>query len=516
MSDHCAKAARFPHKYIAVRGDGMDQSKTSIPRLLQMPKSLADRTLPTHIYGIITNRDTARMYIDFRQIPHDIDSTLSNVLQSVVQHVNDSGTALPPTLLLSFDNTSAENKNRYMLGMCAYLVGARIFEKVKLTFQLVGHTHNEVDGLFGSIASRFKSHEVRTPDELIESVKSANRTIKHAFWVYGSWGYRAFISPHLLKVSGFKYVHCFKFKLGVDGEPRLWWKTHTGEKEWRPQNKDGLLILKEGTCQYLDLSTIELVKAKWTENTALEDICRGENSLRDRFRSYLDNQQYESWSRFEEKIKAYCEDPDLYKRELHEAEPEPIAALKQLASQMFGISHSERDVLPPPADDDSLDEQSSILRSIREKNRRNNEIVTGSSKRPSLAAGSEIPDVGSYVFINPDDETEEDWSTTPWMGKVVAVKEAERTFSFQWMESSSRGRTGTWTPLFLKPDRKGKRKTAGPWIEKDFSFETILVYNIKLTKSGKLAKSSVRRWVEAMDDIGRNIELSESSAEEDE
>jgi hypothetical protein len=52
-------------------------------------------------------------------------------------------------LRVQLDNTTKENKNNYMLGYLAMLVQTAVFTVVELHFLPVGHTHNDLDGVFG-------------------------------------------------------------------------------------------------------------------------------------------------------------------------------------------------------------------------------------------------------------------------------------------------------------------------------------------------------------------------------
>jgi hypothetical protein len=53
--------------------------------------------------------------------------------------------ALLPILCIQVDNCGRENKNKYLLGLCATLVGLGYFEEVRVGFLLVGHTHFDID-----------------------------------------------------------------------------------------------------------------------------------------------------------------------------------------------------------------------------------------------------------------------------------------------------------------------------------------------------------------------------------
>lgn len=57
----------------------------------------------------------------------------------------------PEELFLQLDNTCSDNKNRAVLGYLGYLVAAGTFKKITLSFLPVGHTHEDIDALFGVI-----------------------------------------------------------------------------------------------------------------------------------------------------------------------------------------------------------------------------------------------------------------------------------------------------------------------------------------------------------------------------
>ena len=67
-------------------------------------------------------------FYDLLQWPHDSNLTIE-VLSQVLLDFKDK---LPEVLYLQLDNTSRENKNRFVLGFCALLVQRNVFKKVTL------------------------------------------------------------------------------------------------------------------------------------------------------------------------------------------------------------------------------------------------------------------------------------------------------------------------------------------------------------------------------------------------
>ena len=146
----------------------MDQSKTNIPQVQKVSKSVQNlKQLRTHITGNIdkgmhalkvdpvsfnfksfeyvclvlkydlligalvhTRCDggkKAYAFVDLHQFAHDSNLTIT-VLLNVLQDTN----ARAQVLYLQLDNCYRENKNRYILALCALFVEARIFRKVNI------------------------------------------------------------------------------------------------------------------------------------------------------------------------------------------------------------------------------------------------------------------------------------------------------------------------------------------------------------------------------------------------
>jgi hypothetical protein len=60
-----------------------------------------------------------------------------------------------------------DNANKTVLGFCEYLVAKRLVGKLVLTRLPVGHTHEDIDAVFGNLASWFlkSAGKVLTPQE---------------------------------------------------------------------------------------------------------------------------------------------------------------------------------------------------------------------------------------------------------------------------------------------------------------------------------------------------------------
>ena len=128
---HREKARSEPHKYLAIIIDGMDQNKTNIPNLPRKPKSTQNLwRLRTHLTGGLAHTQAPRGklafgYYDLLQWAHNCNLTL-HCLLSILHDLE----CVPSILYLQLDNCFRENKNKYVLAFCAYMVEMKLFKKV--------------------------------------------------------------------------------------------------------------------------------------------------------------------------------------------------------------------------------------------------------------------------------------------------------------------------------------------------------------------------------------------------
>ena len=81
---------------------------------------------------------------------------------------------LPETLFVQVDG-GAENANKLVLAVLSYLVAKRVLglQKIVLTRLPVGHTHEDIDGIFGRISRYIYDRHVITPQAYAKAIKAA-------------------------------------------------------------------------------------------------------------------------------------------------------------------------------------------------------------------------------------------------------------------------------------------------------------------------------------------------------
>ena len=81
-----------------------------------------------------------------------------------------TGRQFPRHLVIQSDNTVAQAKNSFVTMMLAYLVSKYKFASTNLFFLMVGHTHEDVDLMFGILLSLvLRRRTFQVPDELVQT-----------------------------------------------------------------------------------------------------------------------------------------------------------------------------------------------------------------------------------------------------------------------------------------------------------------------------------------------------------
>ncbi|KAJ7381365.1 Exocyst complex component 1 [Desmophyllum pertusum] len=126
--------------------------------------------LKTHVTGVLTNyRSSAYAFIDLCEWPHDSNLTINVILQTLLLVKNSMG-HLAPVAYFQMDNCWRENKNQFVLAFMCMLVEMGVFQKIKLCYLMVGHTHEDIDQMFSCVARRLLKKDALTLEQLKEEI----------------------------------------------------------------------------------------------------------------------------------------------------------------------------------------------------------------------------------------------------------------------------------------------------------------------------------------------------------
>jgi hypothetical protein len=243
LAKHRQKARHNPSRYSAVIIDGMDQSKTILPHFRRVPKDSKIKEgnfVKVHVVGAKLVGTTCKAYafLMFDNFKSDSNCMLT-VLHKVVSNMDRP---LPKVLFLTLDNTTKENKNKFVLAYLTYLVKMRVFEKVKLNFLLVGHTHEDIDQMFSCFSRSLRRKEAHDLPMLKEVIQES-----YKIWggviiddIHETIDWKLFVEGHLLNVNDITYNQHFRVKR--QGEVTKIWCKQFCHSRWYPD--DGMNIFR--------------------------------------------------------------------------------------------------------------------------------------------------------------------------------------------------------------------------------------------------------------------------------
>jgi hypothetical protein len=235
-------ARNRPDKFMSIVVDGMDQNTTMVPKMRQSVKNIEGRYVKTHLYGVLVHGWglCCDLWIDAHH-KHDSNQVVTSIMR-VFRHVHIARGALPPILCIQADNCGRENKNKYLLGLCATLVGLGYFEEVRVGFLLIGHTHSDIDQRFSCISHVLKEDDISSVSELLGLIQNhipghTNEPVRYARLMENIWDWRDFITPHLHSSGGSEFVglsepHHFRF-FQRNGRPHVQHKIYANDA-WGP------------------------------------------------------------------------------------------------------------------------------------------------------------------------------------------------------------------------------------------------------------------------------------------
>ena len=171
------KAINNPNQCISIIMDSMDQRKTCVPFFSNPPKCIgSDYVLKTKVIATIVHGHGAYLYWCTDQIKHDSNLTIECLRRTLIKFESEKG-KLPPTLYLQLDN-GPDQKSRQFLAFIAYLVESGVFQKIKVSYLIVGHTHEDVDQYFSCISRYIRKtlKQLLSVECLINALKSCFKT----------------------------------------------------------------------------------------------------------------------------------------------------------------------------------------------------------------------------------------------------------------------------------------------------------------------------------------------------
>ena len=167
------RATLAPEASMSVIIDGADQSKYKVPYYHIRSHGVdEDGRQQLHAYGAISHGRRAYTYLLPGHVRQGHDVTIE-VLWRVLCDTQKREGKLPPVLYLQLDNTTKQNKGRYLFAFLALLVHCCVFDKICVSFLPVGHTHEDIDQIFSRFSTWLRSHNALSRYDMAEQMRRA-------------------------------------------------------------------------------------------------------------------------------------------------------------------------------------------------------------------------------------------------------------------------------------------------------------------------------------------------------
>jgi hypothetical protein len=261
----------FPAECVTIMHDKMDHAKTACPVFSHKTKQLDGlMNLPVLVTGMLAHghgdvryahyglgifaHDSNYTVGSFAKLLRDLDrppkssyhrlfdgARSSPLFQAVLTKAEMCEVALPPVsetpcpaiplppiLNVQMDNATRDNKNRFVFCFWSLLVVKGIFREVYVNFMLVGHTHDDIDALFGRWTMALKKENFPTIPLLMKSFMEVESipTIPHLIEEVPN--FKGFIAEHIADedeaLEGHTKAQQFKFFVDSNGWPMMKYK----------------------------------------------------------------------------------------------------------------------------------------------------------------------------------------------------------------------------------------------------------------------------------------------------
>ena len=190
--------------------DGMDQSKTDLPHTKTSLKSDGNM-VETKITGVLVHGRNFNCYVSEPQVKHDTNLSLTCLHDTLMDEVANSPA---DTLYVQVDG-GPENKNQWVIAYFVLLICLGIFQKIKMCFLPVGHTHEDIDQGFSCIARHLRHVNAYTFAQLVKCVQESFRKENkppNVFQIGQTFEWKSFVeSPEVKAMSSWTDNHIYRF-----------------------------------------------------------------------------------------------------------------------------------------------------------------------------------------------------------------------------------------------------------------------------------------------------------------
>jgi hypothetical protein len=406
------------------------------------------------------------------------------------------------------DNCFRENKNRWVLAFCYWLVFVKIFRKVKISFLIKGHTHEDVDQFFSNIAIRLDQDSPKTYTEFVAALNRCRQTTKGTVIVEELrevGDFKRFFADRLGDIHNHTHPHHFKFEM-INGETRVCCRFRRNTAWTDPEN-----IFDAPPPTLMSIFHCPLKPMDHEEK----------DKLLQKHISYLDRNQHADWVN---KLRLF--------RERMTNSPMITGAQPCLVQVLQQINSMRNRTFPAPTESMMLDDNgvypdiSEIPSLDIECAMQMLEPVQEGHQKPSSESYCNLPKLrdrpiryknapietfdehiqeGQFICYRASEFHEGVRQDIFWFGLVSNVNHTTRRYRVDWYDKTDQSKP--WYEAIYK--RAFAYKTPGSkqieyiYDEMDLDdIDPIVLFNVYLTKSGHISADDVSKLMQKLVDSG--------------
>jgi hypothetical protein len=164
------KARQNPSEVCVMGIDGMDNSDNTLPHFSELFKLMANgHGAPTHVLGVLVSGREPHAFISGAHIRQGHNTTIQAIFK-VLAYIKKKDGKIPKTLIVSLDNTTKQNKGKFVACFIWLLVHYKVVVEAKVLYLPVGHTHEEVDQFFSRLSMYLRLNDALSRKQLAECI----------------------------------------------------------------------------------------------------------------------------------------------------------------------------------------------------------------------------------------------------------------------------------------------------------------------------------------------------------
>lgn len=176
------RAQERPDKWMSIITDAVSKNRTELPRFTRKLTEMSKfQAFKNQLYTVLVHQHKQDSHnkggaFNF-MVPESVvcgGNITAEVIWRTLLKLQDLREVWAENLHVQLDNTIKDNKNHTVLGFLAWLVARGHFHSVTVCFLPVGHTHEDIDAIFGVIVRYLRRFAVTyTYEELMVQVNEA-------------------------------------------------------------------------------------------------------------------------------------------------------------------------------------------------------------------------------------------------------------------------------------------------------------------------------------------------------